>query len=117
MAGRPATSSYGTAARTSGSDQPSGSGLPGSWAVPTTISRPRHTVLHNAITTATPVSSRVAARGCSRCSASRAIGHAVSGRTSGRKTNTPMSPQTSRFGPRLPEQFTQQALVVRLQAR
>ncbi|CAM5246056.1 hypothetical protein SGLAM104S_01316 [Streptomyces glaucescens] len=83
----PAISSCGTAARTSGSDHPSGNGLPGSCAMPTTISRPRQTVLHSAITPATPVSSRVAARGCRCCSASRAIGRAVKGRTSGRKTD------------------------------
>ena len=43
IAALPATSSCGTAARTSGSDQPSGSGLPGSCAVPTTMIRARHT--------------------------------------------------------------------------
>lgn len=81
IAALPAISCRGTLARTSGSDQPSGSGLPGSWAVPTTISRARHTVLHSASTVETDVSSTVAVRGCSRCSASRAIGQAVSGRT------------------------------------
>lgn len=44
-ASRPATSSYGTA-RASASDQPSGKGLPGSRAAPTTISRARQTVRH-----------------------------------------------------------------------
>ncbi len=46
-----------------GSDQPSGSGLPGRCAQPTTMSRARHSVLHTAMTTATAVSSRVAVRG------------------------------------------------------
>lgn len=35
IATRPVTPSYGTASRASSSDQPSGSGLPGSCAVPT----------------------------------------------------------------------------------